>query len=137
MSCRPAMLRGCKAGLFIHPVFLSLHFCPSTAYVLMFEISVLLLSELHFDIVIAVYWKSQHAHASALKMLILSSFRDSKSVLIHTLGNLFRTTAVYLLSTKIIPHKILVNGEGKFVSGFSFSSISSSSSSSSESLQDT
>lgn len=26
MSCRPAMLRGCKAGLFIHPVFLSLHF---------------------------------------------------------------------------------------------------------------
>lgn len=57
MSCRPAMLRGCKAGLFIHPVFLSLHFCSSTAYVLMFEISVLLLSELHFDIVIAVYWK--------------------------------------------------------------------------------
>lgn len=50
---------------------------------------------------------------------------------------LFKTTAVYLLSTKIIPHKILVNGEGKFVSGFSFSSISSSSSSSSESLQDT
>lgn len=38
---------------------------------------------------------------------------------------------MYLLSTKIIPHKILVNGEGKFVSGFSFSSISSSSSSSS------
>lgn len=26
------MLRGCKAGLFIHPVFLSLHFCSSTAY---------------------------------------------------------------------------------------------------------
>lgn len=50
---------------------------------------------------------------------------------------LFKTTAVYLLSTKMIPHKILVNGEGKFVSGFSFSSISSSSSSSSESLQDT
>lgn len=32
MSCRPAMLRGCKAGLFIHPVSLSLHFCSSTAY---------------------------------------------------------------------------------------------------------
>lgn len=31
MSCRPAMLRGGKAGLVIHPVLLSLHFCSSTA----------------------------------------------------------------------------------------------------------
>lgn len=50
------MLRGCKAGLFTHPVFLSLHFCSSAAYVLMFETSVVVVSELHFDIVI-VYWK--------------------------------------------------------------------------------
>lgn len=68
------MLRGCKAGLFIHPVFLSLHFCSSTAYVLMFEIPVLLLSELHFDIVIAVYWKNHSMPKLLLNMLILSSF---------------------------------------------------------------
>lgn len=36
--------------------------------VLMFASSVLLLSELHFDIVIADIGKSQHAQASALKI---------------------------------------------------------------------